>query len=96
VDVAGGIGSGISIKNAISIGMLPDLPLDKYRYVGNSSLAGAYAMMVSKAALKQLIKISKEITYLEMSVQPGYMNAFVAACFLPHTDDRLFPSAKIA
>ena len=83
VDVAGGIGSGINIKNAIGIGMFPDLPLDKYRYVGNTSLAGAYAMLVSKAAVKHLLKLSKEMTYLELSVQPGYMDAFVAACFLP-------------
>jgi len=96
VDVAGGIGSGINIKNAIGIGMFPDLPLDKYRYVGNTSLAGAYAMLVSKAAVEHLLKLSKEMTYLELSVQPGYMDAFVAACFLPHTDARLFPSATIA
>jgi len=96
VDVAGGIGSGINIKNAISIGMFPDLPLNKYRYIGNSSLAGAYAILVSKAAVEHLMKLSKEMTYLELSVQPGYMDAFVAACFLPHTDDRLFPSAKNA
>jgi uncharacterized 2Fe-2S/4Fe-4S cluster protein (DUF4445 family) len=95
VDVAGGIGSGISIRNAISIGMFPDLPLNKYRYIGNSSLAGAYAMLVSRAAAEHLMKLSKEMTYMELSVQPGYMDAFVAACFLPHTDERLFPSATI-
>ena len=96
VDVAGGIGSGINIKNAIGIGMFPDLPLDKYRYVGNSSLAGAYAMLVSRAAVERLVKLSKAMTYMELSVQPGYMDAFVAACFLPHTDVKLFPSATIA
>ena len=96
VDVAGGIGSGINIKNAIGIGMFPDLPLNKYRYIGNSSLAGAYAMLVSKAAVERLLKLSKAMTYMELSVEPGYMDAFVAACFLPHTDERLFPSAKIA
>jgi uncharacterized 2Fe-2S/4Fe-4S cluster protein (DUF4445 family) len=95
VDVAGGIGSGINIKNAIGIGMFPDLPLDKYRYIGNSSLAGAYAMLVSKTAVEQLLKLSKAMTYMELSVQPGYMDAFVAACFLPHTDARFFPSAAI-
>ena len=94
VDVAGGIGSGINIRNAIGIGMFPDLPLNKYRFIGNSSLAGAYAMLVSKAAEEQLLKLSKAMTYMELSVEPGYMDSFVAACFLPHTDERLFPSAK--
>jgi uncharacterized 2Fe-2S/4Fe-4S cluster protein (DUF4445 family) len=92
VSVAGGIGSGINIQNAIRIGMFPDLPLEKYSYIGNSSLAGAYAMLSSEDAAKKLFEISKSMTYLELSTQPGYMDSFVAACFLPHTDTSLFPS----
>lgn len=94
VAVAGGIGSGINIGNAVRIGMFPDLPLEKYGYVGNSSLAGAYAMLVSEAAALRLKELSKSMTYLELSTQPGYMDAFTAACFLPHTDTALFPSVK--
>jgi uncharacterized 2Fe-2S/4Fe-4S cluster protein (DUF4445 family) len=93
IDVAGGIGSGINIKNAIRIGMFPDLPLDKYRYIGNSSLAGAYAMLVSETAVERLRELSKRMMYMELSIQPGYMDSFVAACFLPHTNEKLFPSA---
>jgi uncharacterized 2Fe-2S/4Fe-4S cluster protein (DUF4445 family) len=92
VYVAGGIGSGIDIQNAIRIGMFPDLPLDKYSYIGNSSLAGSYAMLTSEDAAKKLFELSKSMTYLELSTQPGYMDSFVAACFLPHTDASLFPS----
>ena len=92
VQVAGGIGSGINIENAVRIGMFPDLPMEKYAYIGNSSLAGAYAMLTSEDAAKKLFDISKTMTYLELSTQPGYMDAFVAACFLPHTDAALFPS----
>ena len=95
IAVAGGIGSGINFKNAIRIGMLPDVPLEKYRYIGNSSLAGAYATLVSKAASVRLHELSKSMTYMELSVQPGYMDAFVAACFLPHTNGALFPSAGV-
>jgi uncharacterized 2Fe-2S/4Fe-4S cluster protein (DUF4445 family) len=93
VAVAGGIGSGINIRNAIRIGMFCDLPLEKYCYVGNSSLTGAYAMLVSEAAAARLHGLGKSMTYMELSTHPGYMEAFVAACFLPHTDTQLFPSA---
>jgi uncharacterized 2Fe-2S/4Fe-4S cluster protein (DUF4445 family) len=92
VYVAGGIGSGINIQNAIRIGMFPDLPLDKYTYIGNSSLAGAYAMLTSEDAAIKLFELGKSMTYLELSTQPYYMDSFVAACFLPHTDAALFPS----
>jgi uncharacterized 2Fe-2S/4Fe-4S cluster protein (DUF4445 family) len=89
--VAGGIGSGINIKNAITIGMFPNLPEDKYRYVGNTSLAGAYAMLISDKAERKLSELARSMTYIELSTQPGYMDSFVAACFLPHTDSALFP-----
>lgn len=90
--VAGGIGSGINIENAIAIGMLPDIDISKYEYIGNSSLTGAYACLVSNDASKQIRELSKTMTYLELSVEPGYMDEFIAACFLPHTDTSLFPS----
>jgi len=88
--VAGGIGSGINIKNAISIGMLPAVPEECYSYVGNTSLAGAYTMLVSDQAKDKVNEIGRNITYLELSAEPGYMDEFVAACFLPHTDSSLF------
>ncbi len=92
VMVAGGIGSGINIQNAIAIGMLPDIDISKYEYIGNSSLTGAYACLVSKDAASQVREIGKSMTYIELSVEPGYMDEFIAACFIPHTDTSLFPS----
>lgn len=91
VYVAGGIGSGINMKNAVNIGMFPDVELTKFRYIGNSSLAGAYAMVMSDEACRKTGEVAANMTYLELSTHPGYMDAFVAACFLPHTDARLFP-----
>ena len=93
VVVAGGIGSGINMKNAIRIGMLPDVELTKYHYIGNSSLTGAYAMVMSDEATEKCHQVGANMTYLELSTYPGYMDSFVAACFLPHTDASLFPSA---
>jgi uncharacterized 2Fe-2S/4Fe-4S cluster protein (DUF4445 family) len=91
VFVAGGIGSGINIKNAIRIGMFPGLPEERFRYIGNSSLSGAYAILMSADASRKLSELAKSITYVELSTQAGYMDEFVAACFLPHTDSSLFP-----
>jgi len=91
VYVAGGIGSGINMKNAVNIGMFPDVELEKFQYIGNSSLTGAYAMVVSDEANAKCHEVAANMTYLELSTYPGYMDSFVAACFLPHTDRSLFP-----
>ena len=93
VYVAGGIGSGINMKNAVNIGMFPDVELSKFHYIGNSSLTGAYAMVISDAATEKCCEVGANMTYLELSTYPGYMDSFVAACFLPHTDAKLFPSS---
>ena len=93
VYVAGGIGSGINMKNAVNIGMLPDVELEKFSYIGNSSLAGAYAMVVSDQAIEKCAEVAANMTYLELSTYPGYMDSFVAACFIPHTDRNLFPNS---
>ncbi len=90
VMVAGGIGSGINMENAIRIGMLPNIPVDKYEYIGNSSLAGSFMSLVSRQAYDQTLAVARSITYLELSTTPGYMDEFVAACFIPHTDESLF------
>lgn len=94
VYVAGGIGSGINMQNAVMIGMFPDIPLDKFHYIGNSSLTGAYAMTISDEADGKVHEVARNMTYLELSTTPGYMDEFVAACFLPHTNGSLFPSSQ--
>ena len=94
VYVAGGIGSGINMKNAVTIGMFPDISLDKFHYIGNSSLSGSYTMLLSNEAERKTYEVAGNMTYLELSTVPGYMDEFVAACFLPHTDTDMFPSVK--
>ena len=92
VYVAGGIGSGINMKNAVNIGMFPDIPLDKFHYIGNSSLTGAYLMLLSTPSEKKTYELASNMTYLELSTVPTYMDEFVGACFIPHTDTTMFPS----
>ena len=91
--VAGGIGSGINMDNAVRIGMFPDVDRELFAYIGNSSLAGAYALTLSTAAEEKVQQLASNMTYLELSTEPRYMEEFVAACFLPHTDRELFPSS---
>ena len=93
VYVAGGIGSGINMRNSVNIGMLPDVELEKYQYIGNSSLTGSYAMVMSDEANRKCTELGANMTYLELSTYPGYMDSFVAACFLPHTNASLFPNS---
>ena len=85
----------MSQLNAIRIGMLPDIDLDHFSYIGNSSLSGAYAMLTSTQSREKVDELARTMTYLELSTEPGYMDSFVAACFLPHTDANLFPSVSI-
>ncbi len=94
VYVAGGIGSGIDMKNAVRIGMFPNVPLELFHYIGNSSLAGAYTMALSDAAADKVDEVARNMTYMELSTHPGYMDAFVAACFLPHTDAARFEGVE--
>ena len=94
VYVAGGIGSGINMKNAVTIGMFPDVEIDKFHYIGNSSLTGAYNMTLSVEAEHKVHELAHNITYMELSTDPSYMDEFVAACFIPHTNTALFPSVK--
>ena len=92
VYVAGGIGSGINMQNAVNIGMFPDIPIEKFHYIGNSSLTGAYLMLLSTPAEKKTYELASNMTYMELSTVPIYMDEFVGACFIPHTDTSMFPT----
>ena len=90
--VAGTFGSFINPVSAITIGMIPDLPLPRYRSLGNSSLGGAAMVLTDPGALEKIDAIRDRITYLELNVNQDFMNRFSAAKFLPHTDRARFPS----
>jgi len=92
VIIAGGFGRHISIRDAVYIGLLPDIPLEKYIYAGNSSITGAKMVLLSKPAGKSIENIVGKMTYLELSTGNKFMEEFVSALFIPHTDLNLFPS----
>ena len=93
--VAGTFGSFIDPRSAITIGMLPDLALETYTSLGNSSLGGATLALTSADCLAEMDRIRDRITYLELNVNQEFMNRFSAAKFLPHTNRSLFPSVKV-
>ncbi|MFO7963248.1 MAG: ASKHA domain-containing protein [Desulfobacterales bacterium] len=90
--VAGTFGSFINPQSAVSIGMLPDIPLRCFQPLGNSSLNGAAMLLAHCACMDEIDEIRNRITYLELNVNQAFMNRFSAAKFLPHTDTSLFPS----
>ncbi len=92
--VAGGFGNFLDIENSILIGLLPDIPKERIKFIGNSSLAGARMCMLSYHAFEKAETISKQMTSFELSVNKKFMDEFVASLFLPHTDMSLFPSVR--
>jgi uncharacterized 2Fe-2S/4Fe-4S cluster protein (DUF4445 family) len=92
--IAGGFGNYINIRDAITIGLLPDLPAEKYTFIGNSSVKGARLALLSQDAYREAQELGKKMTYLELSVGNDFMEEFMSALFLPHTDMTLFPTVS--
>jgi uncharacterized 2Fe-2S/4Fe-4S cluster protein (DUF4445 family) len=76
----------------VTIGLLPDVDRARFVFVGNGSLAGARLGALSRTMFRRALKIAGGMTNVELSVDPGYMDRYMAALFLPHTDGGLFPS----
>ena len=92
--IAGGMGRNLNIRNAVVLGMLPDIEPEKYYFVGNTSIAGAYLSLLSEGKYKESLKIASKLTYLELSTNNNYMDRYVAGLFLPFTDFKEFPSVE--
>jgi uncharacterized 2Fe-2S/4Fe-4S cluster protein (DUF4445 family) len=95
VYIAGGFGRYIRISDAILIGMLPDLAPSRFRYLGNSALTGAYIALLSREHRRTVAANAARMTYVDLSSDPRYMDAYVQAMFLPHTDRSRFPSVTV-
>ncbi len=93
IRIAGGFGNYLDIENAVAIGLLPDISLDRIRFVGNTSAAGARMALLSRDARRKVEEMSRKMTYVELMAEGNrFMDEFVAGLFLPHTDTSLFPS----
>ncbi len=92
--IAGGFGRTLDFEKAVTLGLLPDVPRDRFRYIGNSSLTGASMALVSQSSRNKLRELLPLIQYLDLSTECNYYEHYTAALFIPHTDSRLFPSVK--
>lgn len=90
--VAGGFGNYINVERAITLGMLPDIPKERYKFMGNTSVTGAYLTLLSEDLRREADEIAQKMTYLELSVSRNFMDQFLSALFLPHTDMSQFPT----
>lgn len=93
--VAGAFGRHIDPRQAITLGMLPDLPLETFEVIGNSSLAGAERVLMEKKSRESCRELINKITYLELNVNQEFMIRFSGSRFIPHTDTSLFPSVPV-
>ncbi len=91
VIIAGGFGHSIDVEKAIAIGLLPELPVERFRFLGNASLGGARIAAASRAFFERTSEVAGSMTNIELSNNTQFMDEFMAALFLPHTDEKAFP-----
>ncbi len=94
VYIAGGLGKNLNIGNAVVIGMLPDININRYYFMGNTSITGAYINLLSGNRYEESIAVADAITYIELSVNMKFMDRYVAGLFLPYTDLKDFPTVE--
>ena len=90
--IGGSFGKYINVEKAVQIGLLPDLPWDRFQFLGNTSIRGAYYALLDVNNRKRIREIASRMTYIELSADNTFYDAFMSALFLPHTDLTRFPS----
>lgn len=94
VILAGNFGAYIDLERAITIGLLPDIDRERFYYLGNASLTGCQISLCDNQRFRERSEVSKLMTNMELAENPQFMNHYMAALFLPHTDMELFPTVK--
>jgi uncharacterized 2Fe-2S/4Fe-4S cluster protein (DUF4445 family) len=92
--IGGSFGKYINVEKAVQIGLLPDLPWDRFQFLGNTSVRGAYYALLNRRACERIKDIASRMTYIELSADNAFYDAFMSALFLPHTDLERFPSVR--
>ncbi|WP_319524914.1 ASKHA domain-containing protein [uncultured Desulfosarcina sp.] len=92
--LAGGFGSYVDLEKAMTIGLLPEIDAEKVTFIGNSSLMGAKMSSLTNRIRRDVVEVTRSMTNFELSETPSYMDNYVAALFLPHTDMAQFPKLK--
>jgi uncharacterized 2Fe-2S/4Fe-4S cluster protein (DUF4445 family) len=95
VIIAGNFGRSLNIERAITIGLLPELPIEKFTFIGNGALGGARLIALSEEMLKEANRIARMMTNVDLSDNPRFMEEYIQALFLPHTDmEKEFPGVR--
>jgi uncharacterized 2Fe-2S/4Fe-4S cluster protein (DUF4445 family) len=94
LSIAGGFGRYIDVGRAITLGMLPELPVDRFQFLGNTSIMGAYYGLLCDRLRHEAEEIAKKMTYIELSMSRSFMDEYMSALFLPHTNLNAFPTVK--
>ena len=79
--LAGAFGNFIDKENAIRIGLIPNLPLKRIKFIGNAAGRGAEMALLSSKMRKTSQKISEKIRYIELSSRPDFQEEFTEAMF---------------
>jgi uncharacterized 2Fe-2S/4Fe-4S cluster protein (DUF4445 family) len=90
--IGGSFGQYINVEKAIQIGLLPDMPWENFHFLGNTAVMGAYHALLNWQSKKHITEIAQKMTYIELSADNAFYDAFMSALFLPHTDLSLFPT----
>ena len=90
--IGGSFGKYINVEKGVQIGLLPDLPWDRFQFLGNTSVKGAYYALLDRRVRARIKDIASKMTYIELSADNSFYDAFMSALFLPHTDLSRFPS----
>jgi uncharacterized 2Fe-2S/4Fe-4S cluster protein (DUF4445 family) len=96
VFVGGSFGKYINVEKAVQIGLLPDMPWDRFYFLGNTSVRGAYRALLDRQERARIKDIANRMTYIELSADNTFYDAFTSALFLPHTDLSRFPTVQAA
>jgi uncharacterized 2Fe-2S/4Fe-4S cluster protein (DUF4445 family) len=91
VIIAGAFGNYINLEKSITVGLLPDIDLEKFVFIGNGSLQGARLICFSNDLRNDAMEIVEKMTNFELSESTGFMENYIAALFFPHTNGLFFP-----
>jgi uncharacterized 2Fe-2S/4Fe-4S cluster protein (DUF4445 family) len=90
--IGGSFGKYINVEKAVEIGLLPDKDWDKFHFLGNTAVQGAYRALLTRRERARIEDIASRMTYIELSADNSFYDAFTSALFLPHTDLSRFPT----
>jgi uncharacterized 2Fe-2S/4Fe-4S cluster protein (DUF4445 family) len=94
--IGGSFGKYINVEKAVETGLLPDMPWENFHFLGNTSVRGAYRALLDRTARARIADIASRMTYIELSADNTFYDAFTSALFLPHTDLTRFPTVQAA